>query len=160
VIRGVGPTESGSPVTAYTLELDGTKDFGPCECCGHDSRKVWGFVYRDGDAHAIYYVEWTLGGVAQHGAYFDIVLGEFGGASRVSDRTAVSLEFRHTDKGPGFMLIDASSRPIASNSLVGKAMSREQALDTPISVEAFNIVDAIWLQDPRIAEIAGGPTIG
>src|SRR5262245_47798120 len=110
-------------MSAYNLELDGSRESGPCECCGHTTRTVWGFVRRGGDAHAIYYVRWAVGGVGKHGAMFDIILGEFGDGSEATDRYAVTLEYRLTYPGPGFMVVDATKSPVAENSLVGKALS-------------------------------------
>ena len=26
-----------------------------CECCGNEKNRVWGFVCKNGDAHAVYY---------------------------------------------------------------------------------------------------------
>jgi hypothetical protein len=146
-------------VSHFTLEPGEINDFGPCDCCGHNSRTVQGFVYRHGDAYAIYYVHWTVGGVSEHGAHFDLVLGEFGDGIPARARFAVSLEFRRAESGPAFMVIDATTRPISKSELVGRALSRSEVVGTPIAKEAFDVIDAVWLQDERISEISGGPTM-
>jgi hypothetical protein len=33
-------------------------------------------------------------------------------------------------------------------------MSRSEVVDTPLAQAAFDMVDAIWIQDTRIAELA------
>lgn len=38
---------------------------------------------------------------------------------------------------------------------VGKNLSREDVVGTSLAHVAFDIVDAVWLQDERIAEIVG-----
>ena len=43
------------------IEIGGSKDFGPCDCCGNASRTVWGYISRGGDAEAVYFVQWTMG---------------------------------------------------------------------------------------------------
>jgi hypothetical protein len=53
------------------------------------------------------------------------------------------------------MVIDATERPIAGGELVGRALRREEVIDTPLAKQAFDIIDAIWLQDQRIEEIRG-----
>ena len=53
------------------------------------------------------------------------------------------------------MVIDATERPIAAGDLVGRALRREEVIDTPLAKQAFDIIDAIWLQDQRIEEIRG-----
>jgi hypothetical protein len=54
------------------------------------------------------------------------------------------------------MVIDASTRPVADGELIGAALSRDEVMGTPRAQAAFDIVDAICLQDPRIAEVLGG----
>jgi hypothetical protein len=51
------------------------------------------------------------------------------------------------------MVIDAVGRPAASSELVGKPLAREEVVGTPLAKQAFELVDAVWLQDKRIAEI-------
>ena len=116
-------------------------DFGPCSR-GANSRRGWGEVVLDDRTEAVYYVHWTLGEVDRHGAHFDLTVGVWGDGTSSADRKAVSLEFRRTERGPEFMVIDATRREIASSKLVGRA-------------HVFGMVDCIWLGDPRISEISG-----
>jgi ADP-ribosylglycohydrolase len=141
------------PAGAFQVELLGRKDFGPCECCGADSRTVWGFV--SGRESASYFVHWTLGRVPEKGAHFDLVMGEWGEHTTDADRFAVSLAFRQTDMGPSFMVVDAGSRRIAASPLVARTMRRDEVIGTPLAKRVFDIVDAVWLSDPRIAELRG-----
>jgi hypothetical protein len=133
-----------------SIEPTGSHDFGPCECCGKNSRTVWGYVYRGGVTEAVYYVHWSLGKVAEYGAHFDLIIGQWGDGSEDADRQTVSLEFQ---PGLGVMVKDAGSRKIASERIAGKAMSREDVIGTSLAQQAFDIFDTIWLQDGRIAEV-------
>ena len=133
-----------------SIELSGSHDFGPCDCCGSNSRTVWGYVYRGNDAEAVYYVHWSLGKVAEHGAHFDLIIGQWGEGSEDTDRQTVSLEFQ---PGLGVMVIDAGPRKIATERIAGKALSRDEVIGTPLAQQAFDIFDAIWLQDGCIAEV-------
>jgi hypothetical protein len=142
-------------MTDLKIELGGSEDTA-CECCGHQSRTVSGFVYRGDNAAAAYLVQWTLGGVASHGAHFDLILGRWGEGATSSERCAVALEFRRTDNGPAFMVIDASDRPVSRSELVGEVLGREDVIGTPTAKIAFDIVDAVWIQDDRIREIVDG----
>jgi hypothetical protein len=137
------------------IEPSGSKDVGPCECCGGRSQTVWGYVHRPAGAAAAYFVQWTLGQVDRHGANFDLIIGKWGTGANRSDRCSVSLEFRRTEKGPSFMVIDSGVRPVASSELVGKSLARKEVVGTPLAQVAFEIVDAVWLQDERIAEVVG-----
>jgi hypothetical protein len=114
---------------------------------------VTGFIYRDGEAAAAYFVQWTIGGVDSHGANFDLIIGKWGEGTRSSDRCAIALEFRRTENGPAFMVVDASSRRAGRSDLVGTALARDEVVGTPVAKVAFDLVDAVWLQDVRIREI-------
>jgi hypothetical protein len=135
------------------LETAGTSDYGPCECCGHMSRKVWGYLHRGAATEAAYFVHWTLGRVAEHGAHFDLVLGKWGDGATASDRFAVSLEFRRTPTGPSFMVIDSNERPVAKSGLATRALRRDDVVGTPVAQAVFALVDTIWTTDKRITEL-------
>ena len=137
------------------LETAGARDFGPCTCCGHNSRKVWGYLHAGDCTEAAYVVEWTLGRVAEHGAHFDFIIGEWGDDASSAQRVSVSLEFRRTPQGPQFMVIDSATRSVAKNELVGCALSRAEVMGTPLAERVFSFVDAVWLGDGRIGEIRG-----
>src|SRR5437870_12701119 len=142
-------------MTPETLEIEqtGAKDLGPCDCCGNLTRRVWGLAHRGEATEAAYFVEWTAGAVARHGAQFDLVIGRWGDGATSADRVAVSLAFRHTSAGPQFMVVDASERSTAVSGVVGRALNGCDVLNTPLATQAFAIVDAIWLQDDRLAEV-------
>src|SRR5262249_28705133 len=75
-----------------TIEPSGSKDFGPCECWGGQSRTVWGHAHGPAGTVAAYFVQWTLGQVDRHGAHFDLIIGKWGTGANRSDRFSVSLE--------------------------------------------------------------------
>jgi hypothetical protein len=116
---------------------------------------VWGEVVLDDRTEAVYYVHWTLGEVDRHGAHIDLIVGAWGDGTSSADRKAISLEFRRTERGPEFMVIDATRREIAASSLVGSALDRVQVIGTPLASQVFGMVDSIWVGDPRIGEISG-----
>jgi hypothetical protein len=132
-----------------TVEMSGEKTFGPCACCGEMTRRVWKFVYDDGQADAAYFVEWTPGHDARSAA-FDLIVGKWGDDTDRSSREAVSLDFRKLDTGPAFMVIDAHTRTVASSSLICRALSRDEVIGSEIATRAYKICDAIYLEDPRL----------
>jgi hypothetical protein len=117
---------------------------------------VWGFLRRGGRVEAAYFVEWTRGNVAGHGAHVDLIIGRWGEGAGRADRFAVSLEYRHTETGPWFMVINAGTRDVSRSELVGRALSREAVVGTPLAKQVFELVDAIWLGDDRIDEVRAG----
>jgi hypothetical protein len=132
------------------LETSGESSFGPCECCGQMTSRVWGFVYNHDAAAAAYYVEWTPAHEVTT-AIFDLIIGTWGEDTDAKDRKAVSLEFRKLDSGPAFMVVDAKNRPTAGSSLVSKALSREEVIGSPTATHVFAICDVIYLEDPRLS---------
>jgi hypothetical protein len=112
-------------------------------------------VHGPSGAAAAYFVHWTLGEVDRHGAHFDLIIGKWGSDADPADRRSISLQFRRTERGPGFMIVDSTARPVASSSLVGKSLTRDDVLGTSLAQEVFELVDAVWLGDARISEIVG-----
>jgi len=113
------------------------------------TRRVWGYVNQDETTIAAYSVEWTPGHV-ENAANFDLIVGAWGPDTSSNDRKAVALDLRRTDTGPWFTVTDASKRPVATSSLVGEALSREQVIGKPIADTVFAICDIVWLQDHRL----------
>jgi len=56
------PKQMADPTS---IERIGSAELGPCSCCGHRTRRVWGAVHRQPGGTAIYYVEWTEGRVLE-----------------------------------------------------------------------------------------------
>jgi hypothetical protein len=142
-------------VDLLRVEPTESRDFGPCDCCGAATRRVWGYVHSHGGTAAAYFVQWAVGRVADHGALFDLVLGQWGEGTTAADRVLIALDYRLTDTGPAFMVIDSDSRPAAKSELVGRALARIEVVGQPIAEQAFRVVDALLAQDPRIGELLG-----
>ena len=134
---------------AITIEKGIEQPPTRCDCCGRATRALNGYASDELGALATYMVQWTEGHVAQNGANFDLIVGEWGGAP-AAQRIAVSLVYRQMESGPGFMIIDAPDRAVSMSPLVGEALSRSDVVGTKLADEVFAIIDAIWLQDERI----------
>jgi hypothetical protein len=137
------------------IKATGSKDYGPCECCGNNSRMVSGFVGTPQETLASYSVHWTLGRVADHGANFDLIIGHWGQDADAADRCLVALAYRLFNSGPEFMVIDAEDRPSAKSDLVGRILRRSDVIGQTIAEQSFALVDAILAQDGRVAELLG-----
>jgi hypothetical protein len=105
---------------------------------------------------AVYYVQWTLNRVADHGANFDLIVGPWDSGASAADRCVVAVAYRLIDGEPQFMVIDAASRPVAkSGKLAEMVLRRDQVIGSPMAPDLFAILDAIWLGDSRIKELSG-----
>jgi hypothetical protein len=133
----------------FVVETSGASGLVPCDACGDKSRSVSGFV-RGGGGETMYFVHWTDDKVEEHGAHLDLLMAQDPAS------IAVALEFRVTDEGPGFMVIDASQRQTWDGfpSPV-RRLNRDEVVGTRLAGIVFSIVDAIWLQDSRIRELHG-----
>ena len=133
-----------------TLSVEPTREseFGPCECCGDKSRFASGYV-RSENGETAYFVHWTLGKVGEHGAHFDLLI------PKLERLVGVSVEYRLTESGPGFMVIDADGRPVWKRLPEADLLSREDVVGTPLAQRVFDTLDAIWLQDDRLRELHG-----
>jgi hypothetical protein len=79
----------------FHLEIDpqNERTFGPCECCGNMTRRVWGNIYEDEAALAVYYVEWTPGHDVDP-ATVDLIVGPWGDTATAAERKAICLHYR------------------------------------------------------------------
>ena len=143
-----------SAETKFQLLIDPNdhRTFGPCNCCGNTTHRVWGHVNQGNATIAAYFVEWTPGH-ADEVASFDLVLGKWGSETEAVVRKAVALAFRQTADGPQFMVVNAADRQIGVSSLAGEALKREQVIGHPIAETVFALCDLIFLRDDRIAEL-------
>ena len=102
----------------------------------------------------MYFVQWTVG-APSHWPNFDLIIGEWGERASADDRVLVALRYHAETQGGGFMVVDSGDRPAAASELYGAALRRDDVIGQDIATRAFDIVDAIWMQDPRIDEIRG-----
>lgn len=123
----------------------------PCACCGNMSRVVWGGIATKKSTVAAYYLQWTVD-APQHDANIDLILGNMDDDSTPNERVLVSLLYRAAPSG-GVMVIDGTGRPVDDREICRQAMKREEVIGTPLAADVFALVDAIWLQDPRIDEL-------
>jgi hypothetical protein len=126
------------------------REFGPCECCGNMTHRVWGWIYSGESARAAYFVEWTPHTPVIE-ANFDLIIGRWGDDTSANDQVSVALEFRKLATGPAYRVIDAVNRSYAKNDLVGRALAREDVLQSSSRNEVFACCEVIYEEDPRLA---------
>lgn len=125
---------------------------GTCDCCGSVSKTIWGGLSSDEAAVAAYFVQWTVG-APEHDANIDLIVGAWGEKTSPRDRFLVSVLYRPATGGGSFMVVDAQSRLARKSDLCGRAMFRAEVVGTPLAPEVYALLDALWLGDPRVAEV-------
>jgi hypothetical protein len=78
-------------------------------------------------------------------------IGPWAGAN-ATERACFVFDHGTITGRPGFTLIDASASAFAGHDgVLGRMMSREAALESPLKREAFGILDAIGEQDSLLS---------
>lgn len=134
---------------AFEVETLGESS-GHCDCCGNESRRVWGMVHHQGGPSvAAYWMHWTAGHLSEPGANLDLVIGKWGDGTDAHDRVGVALVHRQLEDGtPSLMVVDADDR-FSNVDLAATALKRRDVINTPLAKQVFSVVDAIYLQDGR-----------
>ncbi|MGS5088588.1 hypothetical protein ACVC7V_19075 [Hydrogenophaga sp. A37] len=125
---------------------------GTCDCCGQTSKTIWGDLSDDEGTQAIYYVQWTVGS-PQHFPHIDLIMGPWGEGTQASQRQLVCLRFRPSPNGGSFMVVDAGDRHHTKAELCGRGLRRDEVVGTPLAPHVFQLVDTLWLTEPRIEDI-------
>jgi hypothetical protein len=141
-----------------TRTLDGTQmlaiEFEPpgqstCECCGGITTRLTRFITIDGDARGVYYAVFSDNHPDPHVIVL-LSLGEWWNGTNPDSRSAFA--FRIWLKGTQFQVgvLDAETAGWPDASIMGKRMTRAEALAHPMLKEAFHISDHITAEDPEI----------
>ena len=124
---------------------------GHCDCCGNDSKCIWGLVHLGEATVAAYWMHWTEGHLSDTGANLDLVIGKWGEGASADDRSVVAIRhLEQSDGGSSLMVIDAAERQISEAKLASTALRRDEVIGTPLAAQVFAIADAIYLQDGRL----------
>lgn len=141
--------------TRFSIEPTSEKDNERCPCCGGVTRSVWGLARRDDVPWAAYFVRWTVGQVARHGASIDFIVGAWGQDTTVSDRFKIGLEYRLTETGPWVRVRESDELTTTDSELAGRVLGRSDVVGKPLADDVFALFDEIFLHDDRVAEIRG-----
>lgn len=125
---------------------------GTCACCGNTSKTIWGDLSDDQGTHAVYFVQWTVDS-PDHYPNIDLIIGPWGEGTSADQRMLACLRFRPAPDGGAFMVIDAGDRRPSSPPLFSRSLRRDEVVGTPLAPRVFQLVDAIWLTNPRIEEV-------
>lgn len=125
---------------------------GTCTCCGNTSKTIWGDLSDDQGTQAVYYVHWTVDS-PDHFPNIDLIIGPWGDGTDAGQRVLACLRFRPAPDGGSFMDIDAGDRRRSNKPLFSRSLRRDEIVGTPLASQVFQLVDAIWLTDPRIEAV-------
>jgi hypothetical protein len=120
-----------------------------CECCGNSTVRLTRFVLKDGNAHAVYYAQYTRGHDEKRMSGL-IGLGEWGDDAGPEDRRAFPFQMWLKGDDTVIGLIDAEDSPWSDATFLGRVLDRDEALTHPWIQEVFHITDHIVTEDPEV----------
>lgn len=120
-----------------------------CECCGNEIKKLTRFVYKNDDAHAVYYAQFTKGHEDKI-VYGIISLGEWGEDGEPKDRVAFPFKIRTNKNDYLVELMDKEDSPWKGVELLGQILNRKESLKHEWVKEIFHITDHIVSEDKEI----------
>ena len=128
-----------------------------CECCCSKMFRVTGFVYKDGDAFAVYYAQFAYA----HGerrVNGIIALGNWSEAGSREDRVSFPLQIWEDESNLNVSLVNADESPWSHVAVLGRILDREQALRHEWLQEVFHVTEHMTSEDPEIRKYfsAGG----
>jgi hypothetical protein len=125
--------------------------FDGCECCSAITTRLTRFVTKDDDAYAVYYAlmseahgEKRLAGL--------VSLGEWGSEDIPECRVAFSFEMWTDEDQWNVGITDATQSHWADANIVGRQLTREEALKHPWLPEVFHLTDHMTADDPAVRE--------
>ena len=120
-----------------------------CGCCGGTSTSLTRFVYKDGDAFAIYYASFS-DNHPESAVIGVISIGGWGGDGVPPSRAAFSFRLWQGEKNYNVGLTNADESPWNGIELLGKMLDREEALSHHWIEDVFHITDHITEDDTEV----------
>jgi hypothetical protein len=122
----------------------------PCSCCGGDTRRVSGSVYRDGDVYSLYNASWSPVH-PDRGADVALEFGDWSEGTGPGDRFRVGMAVTPGPSGHRFAFVDPSESAWASSG-ESRMLSREGALEHPGKEEILRVAEHVLRNDRRIRD--------
>jgi hypothetical protein len=145
-------------MAAYDIEFnDKVKSFR-CPHCGEESMTVWGWVSKDNTAHAAYFAN-LMTGHQEISARLTISIGGWGKEDSLAKRKWVFLEARPIPGSYEMMVREPGESLYGGEPILGKALSRSEALSTPLLQEFFAVADHIAQNDPAVKSYLSGEAV-
>ena len=122
-----------------------------CDCCDNKTVRLTRFVYKNGDAHGVYYCQFTIGHKDKvvNGV---LSLGEWGNGSKPEDRIAFPFRIWTNEKNYQVGLMDKAECQWNNAEILGTMLDRKEGLEHEWIKEVFHITDHIVSEDKNVIE--------
>lgn len=138
-------------MNSYQIEIGEEANPFVCHCLNGQSFTGHGFVYKNGDAYAIYYVGWSIENVDKQ-MTLALALGEWDDDSTVADRDCFGIEATEAGDQVNFRVIEPDESPWPKTDLMGEMMERDKSLHHPLLDEAFTITEYVLRNHNAVRE--------
>ena len=129
-------------MSKFEIEIGENSSPSLCYCCNDKSYTGHGFIYKDGDAYAVYYIGWSTNHTEKK-VSIALALGEWNDDSTSDDRICFGLEAYEAEKDILFRVIDPKESPWSKTDLLGDMISREQGLNHQLLGEVLIVVEEV-----------------
>lgn len=121
-----------------------------CDCCGKTTTRLIRWVIQNDEAFAMYYAAFS-DGHSESGVIGVVSFGEWWVDGYIPEaRVAIAFQMWEGDGEYKVVITDASESPWANAKLIGRKLSREQALESEWTKDLFHITDHMVSADPAI----------
>lgn len=131
------------------LEVGENENMSCCDCCGAESATGHGFIYKNGLAHAVYFVGWSHAH-PERGVTMAIAVGRWDDAATADARTCYGLEANVRDGRIVFSFIDPDESPWANTELLGPMISRIEARTSHARDDVLSIGEHVVRSHPAV----------
>ena len=133
----------------YEVEIGEDETSSVCACCGRASSSGHGFVYKNGDAYAIYWAAWSTLHSGKK-VSFALGIGEWDDDATADDRAWFGLDVFATTDRYLLRVVDPKDSPLHDIESLGRMMSRSAGIKHPLRGEVFAIMERVLEHHPAV----------
>jgi len=133
----------------YGIELNDHIAPFKCPHCGEESKTVWGWVSKNKAAHAVYFAN-LMTGHQEASARLTISIGGWGEEDDLQKRKWVYIEARPIPTSYEMMVREPEASLYNGKPILGAALTRSEALASPMLQEFFAVADHIAFNNPAV----------
>jgi hypothetical protein len=139
----------------YSLEVGEYVNELTCSCCGEKKKRVWGFVSKDGSAHAVYYALLNIT-EEQPRVGLTLSVGPWWENSDPRKRTWIHLEVWSESDGFHMNIRNPKESNFYPWEKGGKPYEREEAKRSDLIDEFWSVADFIVESDRAVSSYLNG----
>jgi hypothetical protein len=119
-----------------------------CSCCGSQTHRVSGDVYRNGEVYSVYHASWSPGH-PERGANVQLEFGDWSAGAGPEGRFRVGLAITVGASGYRYAFVEPSESALSDVS-ESRMLSRDGALEHPGKEEILHVAKQVMLNDRRL----------